>query len=520
MTVGICVDISIEIPTHKSAVFLHGDYMDNHSKSLNLNESVKMIGLDFGSTTSSAMVAVAGVGLNSITGRMAFGNPRVLYRSDTVFTPFKGDMIDETRLEECLEKWLREGNIKSDALFAGGVIITGLAARQRNAQAIARLVGERVGEAVIATADDPNLESWLSFMGCAATLSRHHRELPIINLDIGGGTTNPAMGKAGQVRETGCFFVGARHFQFIPGSYQLTHISSYGQKLIDHLSICKKKGDFLEAREIEAILDFYIAALEAMVRGDQTFFSTPMGSLHQQTPFNIAPAPGETGITFSGGVGELIYQFVQGKKLPGTTCYGDLGIDFALRIVASPILSTHMRTLHPENMGRATVYGLTLHNTEISGSTMFLPSPERLPLKDIPIVARLPIDADVDEVVRVFSIAGKRPKGACVQIVAPHEENNAQNSLNPSGGETLARIKGLGICLAEGLKKVSFSLEIPLIILAPDNYGKALGNYATNWRQSRENLIVIDEIPDRNAHFVNIGRLHRNIVPVSFYGVH
>ncbi len=483
-----------------------------------------MIGLDFGSTTSSAMVAVAGVGLNSITGRMAFGNPRVIYRSNTVFTPFKGDMIDEEQLKVCLGNWLHEGKIKNDALFAGGVIITGLAARQRNARAIAKLVGERVGQAVIATADDPNLESWLSFMGCAATLSRHHYQLPIINLDIGGGTTNPAMGKAGQVFETGCFFVGARHFQFEPGTYRLTQVSCYGQKLMDHLGICRQKAEILEAGEIDAILDFYIAVLEAMVRGDKSFFLSPMGKLHQQTSFNITPPTGETGITFSGGVGELIYRSVQGKQLPGTTFYGDLGIDLAMRIIASPILSTHIKKLLPENMGRATVYGLTLHNTEISGSTMFLPSPNRLPLKDIPIVARLDIGADANEVLRVLSIASKHPKGACIQIMASHnksnEKDNAQGILPPAGYEPLTTIKGLGMGLAEGLKKISFSPEMPLIILAPDNYGKALGNYATNWRQSRRNLIVIDEIPDRNAHFVNIGQLHRNIVPVSFYGVH
>lgn len=479
-----------------------------------------MIGLDFGSTTSSAMVAVAGVGLNSITGRMALGDPEVIYRSDSVFTPFDGEMIDEFRLKDYLERWLDESKVKNDDLFSGGVIITGLAARQTNADAIARLVGERVGEAIIATADDPNLESWLAFMGCSSTLSRHHPELSIINLDIGGGTTNPAIGKAGQVSETGCFYVGARHFQFEPGSYLLKHVSYYGQKLMDHFSIPKKRGDFLDPPEIDMILDFYIAALEAMVMGNLSFFNSPIAKLHQQTPFDMNSKQTETAITFSGGVGELIYQCAQGKNLPDTTYYGDLGIDLALRIVNSPILSSHIKILRPENMGRATVYGLALHNTEISGSTMFLPNPDVLPLGDIPIVARLRINVNLDEVVQVFSIAKKSPKGACIQIISNPITNNEKQILNTPVCETFATIKRLGVNLAEGLKRVSFSLDRPLIILAPDNYGKALGNYATNWRQSSANLIVIDEIPDRNAHFVNIGRLHRNIVPVSFYGVH
>jgi len=32
--------------------------------------------------------------------------------------------------------------------------------------------------------------------------------------------------------------------------------------------------------------------------------------------------------------------------------------------------------------------------------------------------------------------------------------------------------------------------------------------------------VVIDEVPIRNAHFVNIGRVHQQIVPISFFGLH
>ena len=497
-----------------------GDSMENPAKHLNKDDVVTMIGLDFGSTTSSAMVATAGVGLNSVTGRMAFGNPRVIYRSAPIFTPFHRGMIDGPRLRLHLDRWLEESGIDHEELFSGGAIITGLAARRRNAAAIAELVGQRVGEAIIATADDPCLESWLAFMGCASMLSRHHSKTPILNLDIGGGTTNPALGFGGQVNASGCFFVGARHFTFEPGTYRLTGISDYGEQLLAHLTISKKRGENLNPLERKGILDFYIAALEAMVTGDDSFFHSPMGQLHQQSPFTIPPGTPAPGITFSGGVGELVYRLARGKKMPGTTHYGDLGIDLAEKIAASPVLSTHLDSLLPENMGRATVYGLTLHNTEISGATMFLPSPNVLPLKDLPLVARLPIDADLEEVTQALSLVKKNRRGGCIQIRSGLTIKQKDPLIKAPPCETLVRIKGLGICLAEGLKKIKFPPEHPLVILAPHNYGKALGNYATHWRQSRINLIVIDEIPDRNAHFANIGSLYNSIVPVSFYGVH
>ncbi len=479
-----------------------------------------MIGLDFGSTTSSAMVAVAEVNLNSVTGRMALGDPQVTYRSDSVFTPFDGDMIDELCLKGYLERWLAESNICQDDLFSGGVIITGMAARQRNAARIAKLVGKMVGETIIATADDPNLESWLSFMGCSSALSRYHSEQFIINLDIGGGTTNPALGKAGQVSETGCFFVGARHFQFEPGGYLLKHVSHYGKKLLDHFSIAKNPGDSFERTEINKILDFYIASLEAIVSGDGSFFDLPIAKLHQQVSFDIKNKHGERVITFSGGVGELLNHISLGKTLPGTTYYGDLGIDLAERIADSAILSSHLRTHRPENMGRATVYGLTLHNTEISGSTLFFSHPDLLPLKDIPIVARLNVDGDLNEVLQALSMVVKSPKGACIQVISNQSKITDNPVSDVPGGETFARIKSLGLRIAEALGKVTLPQNMPLIILVPDNYGKALGNYVTNWRQSTVNLTVVDEIPDRHAHFVNIGQFFNNIVPVSFYGIH
>ena len=60
-------------------------------------------------------------------------------------------------------------------------------------------------------------------------------------------------------------------------------------------------------------------------------------------------------VTFSGGVGELIYQQVAGEGLPTTTYFGDLGIDLARRIIASPLLAANLEQFVPENRGRATV---------------------------------------------------------------------------------------------------------------------------------------------------------------------
>ena len=476
-------------------------------------KTVTMIGLDFGSTTSSAMVARARVGCNAVTGRMELGAPRIAYRSEPVFTPFVHEEIDAPRLNRHLEQWLCACGIRCQELFAGGVIITGLAAERRNAAAIARMVGDRFGEAVIATASDPCLESWLAFMGNCSLLSRFHSETPFINLDIGGGTTNAAYGLNGDVIHTGCHFIGARHFRFEPGSYRLTGMSSYGRALLASLGIRKKIGEQLMSPEIEAILNFYITALEAVAMGDTDFFAKPDTGVFQQVPFRFEAVGPDPVLVFSGGVGELVYRQAMGKQMPETTYYGDLGIDLAMWIAKSSVLSGHIGTMKPENMGRATVYGLALHSMEISGATIFLPSPEMLPRRDLPIVARLPLDASSEAIQQAVSLVAASHRGACIQVLPG--KNDRKTEITSCAD--LGQVKVLGTRLHDAWGRVK--PERPLVLLVPHNCGQTLGNYATHWRQSPFDLIVIDEVPDRRAHFVNIGRLCNHVVPVSFYGI-
>ena len=62
---------------------------------------------------------------------------------------------------------------------------------------------------MIATAGDPALESWLAFMGNCHALSLAKPGVPIVNIDVGGGTTNLALGIDGQVVAAGALHVGA-----------------------------------------------------------------------------------------------------------------------------------------------------------------------------------------------------------------------------------------------------------------------------------------------------------------------
>lgn len=470
---------------------------------------ILLLGLDFGSTTSSAIIIQAIISEQGIKAVTEFGEEKVLYRSTPVFTPFNDSKIDEVKIHQLLDSWLAESQIAITNLFAAGVIITGLAALQSNVEAIRQLVLQKIPAAAIVAADDPHLESWLAFMGSCATLSRYHAHAKLLNLDIGGGTTNAAIGISGNVLTTGCHFIGARHFQFIPGSYQLAELSRYGVALLASLNIHKTLGDALNASECADIMAFYIKALEAIVLGDSTFFDAPIAKLYEQASCPM-DAQANPAITFSGGVGELVYQLVANQALPSTTYYGDFGIDLAHAIVASPVLSRNLKSHVPENLGRATVYGLALNSTEVSGSSIYLTTSVLtgnavLPLRDLPILAKLAIDAPAEAWLNALKLINQHNKNCALQIT--HQGNISLNTL-----------KGFAHMLSAALLKIDW--QPMLVLLINGNIGKTLGNYITNWGKHALHLIVIDEVSPRDAHFVNLGVMQQGVIPVSFYGLY
>jgi ethanolamine utilization protein EutA len=467
--------------------------------------SVRLVGLDFGTTTSGCVIATADLTHNSVSGRQQLSAIREDFRSDLVFTPFDERGLDSARLQGSIEDWLTAGHVRPGEIFGGGALLTGLAAREGNAAALVEIIRSRLGDALVATAEDPCLEAWLAFQASAAALSKAHADRWVVNLDIGGGTTNIAVGKAGEVLRTGSLFVGARHVQFVPGTYQIVKLSDFARGLLDHLRIARGPGDELELTEVEAILDFYLRLLEGVLAGDQYVFAEPVAQLHEQVACKLPPDIRDPIVTLSGGVGEVVYSHCGGKPLPATTFFGDLGIDLAERLLRVSRWSADFGKYRPACAGRATVYGLLLHTTQISGSTLFLPEPAMLPLRNLPILGRLTANSTDGHIRDILQLIARNPCGGCLQIVA--------------AGCGASDIVALGAKIAATILAIGFPSERPLVLLVEENVGKALGQYVSRWGSTPLKLMVLDEIAIRDARYVQIGSLHNQVVPVSFYGM-
>jgi ethanolamine utilization protein EutA len=466
--------------------------------------AIKLIGLDFGTTTSSAIIATAQLAHNVVTGRSEITQVIECYRSDMIFTPVAGDLLDLKRLTPYLDDWLQEAAVLPGDLFGGGAILTGLTAQKANAEALVQTIHRRLSEPLIAVADDPCFESWLAFMGSCLGLSRANPDRPVINLDIGGGTTNLAFGQRGQVFRTGSLFAGARHVQLEPGTYRLVHTSNYATALFDYLDIRKCPGNFLEPHEVDRIVTFYIQLIRAAAAGDTSHFENPICRRHLQTPW-VIPRDSGAIVTLSGGVAELVYAHVRGESWPPVTCYGDLGIDLARRLVEVPEWRDHFQRFIPTGGGRALVLGLLRHSTQVSGSTIFLPDPAVLPLRNLPIVGSIDPDSTDAEIDDRVHVAARSSSGAALTVRFKSTDHT--------------NVQMLGRKLAASLIRNQFPAKKPLALVVDCNVGKALGNCITDWGRIPVRLIVVDELNVRDAQFVQLGKLHDQILPVSFFGV-
>jgi ethanolamine utilization protein EutA len=472
-----------------------------------MSQEVQLVGIDVGSTTCSAVVATAHLVENSVGRRRELTGVREQFRSAMVFTPYAEDGIDEQALGNYLRTWLADAGVRQEQVLGGGALLTGLAAQQANARRVVQLVRGIAGDALVATADDPGLESWLAFLGSCDALSRANSQTHILNLDIGGGTTNLAIGKAGQVLRTGCLSIGARHIRVEPGGYRIKSLTPQAEATLAHLGIARDVGHQLTPGEVDAVLDFYLRIIESELQPDARHADVDIRRGYEQVPFHLPRDVDSYSVTLSGGVGELVYAHLRGEPWPSTTKFGDLGIDLARRIIETSPWTDQLNSKKfvPAGGGRATVLGLLRHATEVSGSTIYLPQPDRLPLADVPLVGAISPETSDDELGYLLEFIGRSPRGGGLFVAL--------------GSNPGTNVRDLGRRLANICRAINLPQERPLVLLLSENLGKTLGHYITQWGAAPLNLVVIDEIAAREAQFVYIGRPHDAVVPVSFFGL-
>src|SRR5262245_55603793 len=187
---------------------------ENHPMWRSERITLNSVGIDIGSSTSHLIFSRLtlrrqGIALSS---RFVVVNREIIHESPILLTPYVDKTtIDTNQLDEFIHESYRQSGLTPNDIDTGAIIVTGEAAKKKNAEAIAALFSAQAGKFVCATAGH-NLEAILASYGSGAVHMTYHEggDFTVMNVDVGGGTSKIAIVQQGKVIDTCALEVGAR----------------------------------------------------------------------------------------------------------------------------------------------------------------------------------------------------------------------------------------------------------------------------------------------------------------------
>ena len=467
------------------------------------NVELTTVGIDIGSSTSHLMFARVHLQRLStaLSSRFVVVERKILWQSPILLTPYRSDYtIDVDELAGFVGGCYAYAGIEREAVDSGAVILTGEALKRRNARAIADLFSEEAGKFVCASAGH-HMECQMAAHGSGAVaLSRGHNAT-LLNVDIGGGTTKFALIENGRILATCAIAVGGR---LIVEEDVLARIEQPVYKIAEAAGIELALGAPLapsDRRRIAARMARMIMGLIDLRQGGELARSL---LVTEPWPAELANR-GIDAITFSGGVSEYLYKREARR-------FGDLGFDLAEELRHA---LAHRRDLPPvwdPGQGiRATVIGAAQFSVQISGNTILIADPGKLPLQNLPV---LTCNFDLDGEIAPEAVASA-VRGALAR--ADFEEGESPLALafpwlgDPSHERLHAVANGICAALPRTLRE-----KAPLVLLIDGDVGKSLGRIILHEIAPDADVIAIDAVQLKEFDYVDIGSLIEltNVVPI------
>lgn len=485
--------------------YYDGDHEHEDGASMPLDEEHPMwrserialtsVGIDIGSSTSHLIFSRLvlrrqGIALSS---RFVVVKREILYESPILLTPYLDKTtIDTKRLDEFIQKAYRQARVTPNDIDTGALILTGEAAKKKNAEAVAALFSAQAGKFVCATAGH-NLEAILAAYGSGAVqaASTGGDEFTVMNVDVGGGTCKIAVVKRGAVIDTAALEVGARLVAFDRDG-KINRLEEAGLKIGEAVGVPLSLGDSLTEDEKAKMAHTLCECLfEVLARGTLS----PITQSLMLTP-QLAFKDNIDALIFSGGVSEYIYNIEQ-------TDYGDLGIRLG-RLVRehAQLFSSQesVRLENPEVRIRATVIGASQYTVQVSGNTIFLSDNGLLPLRNLQVVTpgivqREPLTSPdvrkaVEQALRRFDILdGERAAALAIHW-----------NLGPSYPLIRTLAEGVAAAMKDHVDKGQ-----PLVLVFDADIAKLVGNILDKELLPGAGIISIDGIDLKDFDFIDIG---------------
>ncbi len=452
-------------------------------------ETLLTVGIDLGTSTTQLVLSeltVENFASAFTVPRISISDKKVIYRSDIIFTPLLNQSeIDAEPIKAFVAEQYRQAGIHKQDIQMGAVIITGETARKSNANNVLRALSGYAGDFVVATAG-PDLESIIAGKGAGAQTYSETKRKPVVNLDIGGGTTNLAVFKDGEVIDTACFDIGGRLIK-LDQQQKITYIAPKIQEIINKKGLILHLGDQATEQNLLPIISELVAVLENSIGlGTQSPFYQLLVTNHPLRKGEELPI-----VTFSGGVADCL-----NTTSTNLFKYGDIGLLLGKYLRKSLIFS-EKEVLESAETIRATVVGAGSHTAEISGSTIAYRE-QILPVKNIPILKL----AQEDETLTVTEL-GQRIQE---KLNWHRIEETPQIALAIRGmnNPTFADIQRYGQGIVEGLANL-VAEQIPIIVMVDEDMAKALGHALSAHLPKDYPFICLDSVKVENGDYVDIG---------------
>ncbi|HEY2987393.1 MAG TPA: ethanolamine ammonia-lyase reactivating factor EutA [Candidatus Binatia bacterium] len=484
--------------------YLHEEYEDDENEGdMPMDEdhpmwrseriSLTSVGIDIGSSTSHLifsrlLLRRQGIALSS---RFVVVKREILHESPILLTPYLDKTtIDTDKLGDFIHESYQKAGLTPKDIDTGAVIVTGEAAKKKNAEAISALFSAQAGKFVCATAGH-NLEAILAAYGSGAVhLTMHEgNNYTVMNVDVGGGTSKIAITQNGKVIDTCAIEVGAR-LVAMDEQGKINRLEDTGEKIGNQAGIRLALGATMKDDDKEKMAALLCDSLfEVLERRPLSPFVKSLLLTPELDYTDRVDA-----MMFSGGVSEYVYG-LEKRNL------GDLGNQMGRRVRERAEKLASKIPLKPADVRiRATVIGASQYTVQVSGNTIYLSHNELLPLRNLQVVTphfhqHEPLQpAEIKEAVlrslQRFDIHdGERPAALAI-----HWE------LGPS----YPLIRNLAQGVAEGMKE-HVDKGQPLVLVFDADIAKLVGNILERELLPGAGIISIDGIDLKDFDFIDIG---------------
>ncbi|MHA2212719.1 MAG: ethanolamine ammonia-lyase reactivating factor EutA, partial [Candidatus Thorarchaeota archaeon] len=448
-------------------------------------KTLMSVGVDIGSSTSHIVFSELTLEKDtaSRTEKFEITERKVLYSGPVHLTPFSDPKtIDLPALRDLILKDYDEAGIDITEVDTGAVIITGETAKKENAEDIVVLLAGEAGKFVAATAG-PNFESVLAAYGSGAVNRSAETGETIMNVDVGGGSSNIAVCREGRIVATSAINVGGRLVATDENDV-IIRLEDTGRRVAAAIGLSLAVGEVLPKTARKPIADALASALVEALQGSTESDVTEMLMMTEPMVYEGTIDK----VTFSGGVAEFLY----GKE---EARFGDLGADLA-ESIRSKLDSLGIPLDEPDHRIRATVIGAGQSSLQVSGSTTFLSAGLKYPIRNLPAV--------------VPFIPHPKPKAEDVRLaikaaIARHDIEESidplilafNGSVRPSYESLTEFAKGVVSALPKSVENGT-----PIFMCFSDDVGNSVGNVMRRETGIQNEICSIDEVTLSEGDFV------------------